>query len=201
MKRILVSLGAVAMSFAIAAPALAIDRVMTADRGGTNTLSRTRTSVTTVTTSQTASLSNTMSTTCNSGGNTANSVFGDVKGATITSGNSTCGSTVNNTVNKGTVTVNAPTTVGSESAGPTVDYFADRGGDNVDAEATTDVATVGNSSEVASGNSQTSLTNTGDNHTNSVFGDVGSTSIISGVANGLNTLTQDLNTLMLTVIR
>ncbi len=195
------TLSAAAMSFAVAAPALAVDRVLTADRGATNTISRTRTSVTNVTTSQTAVVSNSVSTDCNSGDNSVSSALGDVKGAKITSGNSTCGSQVTNTVNKATVSVTAPTTVGTEGAGPTMDYFADRFGDNVDVAADTDVATVGNTTNTTVGNAQTSTSNTGVNSAATLLGDHVDSQVTTGVASGVNALTQDLGTLMLTVLR
>ena len=201
------SLGVAAMAFGVASSALAAsagvtgDRVQSADRGGTNTSLRTRSSTTSVTTSQTAVVSNNVTTNCNSGENTVGSVFGDVKGAKITTGSSLCGSTVDNTVNKATVTVNAPTTVASEGNGPTTDQWADRGGDNLDVEAIDDDAVVSDTSTTVVGNSQTSATNTGGNTAASVFGDNVDSEIIAGPSNGLNTLTQDLGTLMLTLTR
>lgn len=207
MKKILVSLGVAAMAFGAASSALAAgngvtgDRVQSADRGGTNTSVRARTSTTSVTTNQTASLSNTLTTNCNSGGNRIGSVFGDVKGTKITTGESKCGSDVKNTVNKADVKVTAATTVASEGNGPTTDQWADRGGDNIDTEVVADAATVNNNSNVGATNTQTSDSNTGDNETESMFGDVAQGEIIAGPVNGANMLWQDFNTLMLTVLR
>ena len=201
------SLGVAAMAFGAASPVLAAsaavsgDRVQSADRGGTNTSVRARSSTTTVNTNQTASLSNNITTNCNSGGNRIGSVFGDVKGTSIVSGSALCGSEVSNTVNKANVTVNAPTTVASEGNGPTTDQWADRGGDNVEADVAVDDVDVDNTSAVVAVNSQDSTSNTGGNAASTFFGDNSDSQITSGLARGVNSLTQDLNTLMLTVLR
>lgn len=195
------SLGVAAMSFAVATPALALVDTQWGDRGATNTRVKTRTSTTSVTTKQKATLTNTVTSTCNSGDNTISSVFGDVKKTNITSGNATCGSTVSNTVNKADVDVNAPTTVGSESSGPELDQTGDRDAVNLYEDTSVDDVTVENKSKVNATNTQTSDSNTGGNALGSTFGDVGEGDIVSGVAGGVNSLLQNLNTLMLTVTR
>lgn len=197
MKKILVSMGAVAMAFAMATPAFAVNFQQLGDRGASNTLLISNTSATAVTTSQTATVNNNVSSSCNSGGNTVSAALGDVKGNTITTGNSTCGTQVTNTVNSANITVNAPTTIGSEATAPTTDQEGDRGATNGVALTSADAAVVAHSSTADVTNTQAATVDTGDNATATFLGDNENNAITTGTNAGISSLTQNLDGLVM----
>ena len=122
MKKIIVSFGAVAMTFAMAGTAFA---AQSADRGGYNSIKNSKS--TTVVSSNEASVTNMVGSTANTGLNSIATSHGDVKYVTVTTGAATSSATVQNTLNNNNVNVDAQSCGCEINPGNQV---ADRGGAN-----------------------------------------------------------------------
>lgn len=173
MKRIIVSLGAVAMALAMTSTAFAAQM---ADRGGSNSVSNKVS--TSVSVSNEAYVTNFVDSTASTGGNYVGSSHGDVKNVTVTTGDATSSSKVDTAVNSTDLTVDAPSCLCGEGFSDP-NQTADRGGKNK--IKTSDTVTVANGNAAAVVNLVGAGSSTGDNKVKSSHGDVNTVDVMTGM--------------------
>jgi hypothetical protein len=209
MKKILVSLSAVAMLAAMAAPALADNATgctapattQCADRRGSNSISNTSETSTTVITQNQAGVFNGVLTTSNSGGNNIGSAHGDVNNATVNTGASNSNSTVTTVANVTTTSVDTSNTDNEASTPAMPTQSSDRGGSSSVSNGQSNDAAVGTSNSALVGNFVGSTSSTGVNGVGTLHGDVNGAGVNAGVSTGTSKVGTFTNMSSTTVVR
>ena len=185
MKKTLVSLGAVAVSLAMASTAFAAQNVGSNSSLSFSSSMYTKTSVNNT---NSAMVSNSVSSSANSGNVSFMAGHGDIIGTNVVTGNATTNTTVSNQVNSIDSTVTAPSNCGCETVVAPVDQNAGSNSTVSTHLSQKDKVYVNNTNELGIDNALSSASNTGSVAFGAKHGDIKSTGVSTGVSGTMSTL-------------